>query len=326
LKLTCVALAVSLALSILAAPLAAEAQAAKAPRIGFLSTTTLVDPVVDGFRQGLREHGYIEGQNLLIEWRFAEGRGSDRLPGFATDLVSRKVEVIVTVGNVAAFAAKKATGTIPIVFAVVHEPVATGLVPSLARPEANVTGITQLGVELIGKRLELLKEAIASLKSVVIPLVRTEPLAERFAKEAQMAGRRLGLEIRPIDVHDIDDLQRAFRAVARESGAVCLVPSGLLYTHRLQIGELATKARVPLIGWVSGFVTSGALMSYGPSHFDAGRHAAGFMDKILKGAKPGDLPVEQPTKFELVINLKTAKALGLTIPPSLLLRADQVIE
>jgi putative ABC transport system substrate-binding protein len=160
----------------------------------------------------------------------------------------------------------------------------------------------------------------------VIALVRTEPLAERFAKESQMAGRRLGLDIRLIDVRDIDDLQRSFVAVAREGSAVCLVPSAFLFTHRKEIAALATKARVPVLGWESGVVTSGALMSYGPSTFDAGRRAAGYVDKILKGAKPADLPVEQPTTFELVINAKTAKSLGLTIPPSLLLRADQIID
>ena len=317
-------LALALALVLLALPLGAEAQPGRVYRIGFSSASTRGDPLVDGFRQGLREHGYVEGQNVLIEWRFAEGR-TDQFPGFASDLVSRNVEVIVTVGN-AVYAVKRATGTIPIVFTLIAEPVAVGLVPSLARPGGNVTGFTQLGVELAAKRLELLKEAIPSLKSVIIPVVRAEPQAEPVAKESQIAGRRLGLKIRLIDMRDAEDVRGAFGTAIKEAGAVCLAPSAFLFSHRMQIIELATRARVPVMGWHSGLVENGAFMSYGPSHFDIGRRAAEHVDKILRGAKPGDLPVEQPTKFELVINLKTVKALGLTIPPSVLLRVDHVVE
>ena len=198
-------LVLTLAPVLVAVPLGAGAQPGKVYRIGFFSASTRVDPLVDGFRQGLRERGYVEGQNVLIEWRFAEGR-TDRFPGFATDLVSRNVEVIVTVAN-AVYAVKRATGTIPIVFTLVAEPVVVGLVPSLARPGGNVTGFTQLGVELAAKRLELLKEAIPSLKSVIIPVVRAEPQAEPAAKESQIAGRRLGLEIRLIDMRDADDVR-----------------------------------------------------------------------------------------------------------------------
>jgi len=317
-------LPVAVAVLLFAVSLGAEAQSGLPYRIGFFSGQTRADPLVDGFRQGLRERGYVEGQNVLIEWRFVEGR-TDRFAGFATDLVSRKVEVIVTVGT-AIYAAKKATGTIPIVFTLVADPIAQGVVPSLARPGANVTGFTQIGVELTGKRLELVKEAVPSLKSVLIAVVRTEPQAEMIAKESQIAGRKLGLEVRLVDVRDAGDLQGAFATAMREVSAVYIVPSAFLFTHRTLIVELATKARIPVLGSHSGLVESGALMSYGPSHFDIGRRAAGYVDRILRGAKPADLPVEQPTKFEIVINVKTAKALGLNVPQSFLLRADHLIE
>lgn len=256
--LTVAKLTAFLPILLVAVPLLAAMQPAKVSRIGFLSSGTLADSPANGFRQGLREHGYTEGQSVLIEWRFAEGR-VDRLPNLAADLVTRKVDVIVTVSLAAALAAKKATGTIPIVFTVVTEPVAAGLISSLGRPGANVTGITNLGVELGGKRLELLKEAIPSLKLVVIPVVRTEPTAAPAAKESQLAGRRLGLEILPVDVRDVDDLQRAFTEAAREHGAVCLLPSAFLATHRIHIGEIATKARVALMGWHSDFAETGPL-------------------------------------------------------------------
>jgi putative ABC transport system substrate-binding protein len=316
---------VAVGLALLAAPLAAEAQPAAVSRIGFLSGGTRLEPVVQGFRQGLREHGYVEDQNALIEWRFAEGR-VDHLPGLTRDLVARKVDAIVTVGLAAALAAKKATGTIPIVFTVISDPVAAGLVPSLARPGGNVTGITNLGAELSGKRLELLKDALPALKRVVVPVVRAEPTAAPAAKESETAGRQLGLTVRLVDVGDLYDLQGAFDVSARERGVVCLLPSAFLAAHRAQIVEFAARARVPLLAWVGEFAESGALMSYGPNHFEIGRRGAEYADRILRGAKPADLPVEQPTKFELVLNLKTAKALGLTFSPPVLRRADRVIE
>ena len=311
---------------LLPAPLAAAPPETRVFNIAFLGPAMPNDSLVTGFRQGLREHGYVEGQNLLIEWRFTGGRGPEQVAEFAVDLARSKVDVIVTAGNVAAFAARDATGTIPVVFAIVHEPVAAGLVSSLARPGGNVTGIAQLGVELIGKRLELLKETFGPLKPVVIPIVRTEPLAERLANESRKAGGKLGLEVRLMDVRGTEDLQRALRTAASKSGAVCLLPSAFLYSHRRQIGELATKQRLPILSWETEFVTSGALMSYGQDNSEAGRRAAGYVDKILKGAKPADLPVEQPRRFQLTINAKAAKALGVTIPPSVLLQADRVIE
>jgi putative ABC transport system substrate-binding protein len=319
------ALVVVLALDIVAVPTAADQQPKKVYRVGFSSAATRIrNPLVDGFQQGLREHGYTEGQNLSIEWRFAEGK-IDLLPGFAADLVSRNLDVIVTEAN-AVYPVKKATTTIPIVFTLIYDPVAVGLVPSLARPGANITGFTHIGVELAAKRLELLKETIPSLKSVVIPVVRGEPQAEPNAKESQVAGHQLALDVRLVHLNDAEDIQRAFRTALQGAGAVCLPPSSFLFANRTQIMELAARSRVPVLGWHRGLVDSGAFMSYGASHFEIGRRAAEYVNRILKGAKPADLPVEQPTKFELVINLKTAKALGLTIPPSLLLRVDHIIE
>jgi putative ABC transport system substrate-binding protein len=316
--------------ALLAVPLAAEGQQTeKVRRIGLLSAAIPDPPVEDGFRQGLREHGYVEGQNLLVERRFAEGR-NDRLPGFAEELVRLKVEVVVTVTTPAVLAIKKATAAIPIVFTLVSDPVALGVVSSLARPGGNLSGFAQLTVELTGKRVELFKEAVPSLKSVVILTDSANPTSALALKEAQIAARRLGLEARLIEVRDADQLEPAFTTLAREPACgVLLVPSSFLVSHGIQIAKLAIKSRLPVLGWTgsgSFWAKSGVLVSYGPSTFDILRRAGGHVAKILNGAKPGDLPVEQPTKLDLVINLKTAKALGLTIPQSVLLRADQVIE
>jgi putative ABC transport system substrate-binding protein len=313
-----------LAISLTLAPLAAEGQQTeKVRRIGYLSAN-FPDPAVDDpLRQGLREHGYVEGQNLLIEWRFAEGR-YDRLPSFSAELVRLKIDVIVTLGTEAALAAKKATAAIPIVFTQVTDPIASGLVPSLARPGGNLTGFSLLALELTGKRIELFKEAVPSLKSVVILASAVNAVT---LKEAQITARRLGLEARLIEVRDADELEAAFTTMARERAlGVVLVPSSFLAVQRIQIAELAIKRRLPVLAWTDLAAIRGALMSYGPSTSDLLRRAGGHVAKILNGAKPGDLPVEQPTKLELVINLKTAKTLGLTIPQTLLLRADQVIE
>jgi ABC-type uncharacterized transport system substrate-binding protein len=311
----------------LAVPLGANAQqAGMVRRIGFLSAALPGPEVDDAFRQGLREHGYVEGQNLRIEWRFAEG-SYDRLAGFAAELVGMKVDVVVTLSTEAALAAKKATTAIPIVFTQVSDPVASGVVSNLARPGGNLTGFSILAVELTGKRLELLKEAVPSLKSVVILCRRGSPVNAVAWKEAQIAAPRLGLAARLVEVRDAEELEPAFTTMARERiGGVVLVPSSFLVTHGSQIVELATKRRLPMLVWTDTSALRRALMSYGPSTSDVLRRAAGHVAKILKGANPGELPVEQPTKFELVINLKTAKALGLTIPSSVLGRADQVIE
>jgi len=325
-----IGLAVVLAVSLTLAPLAAGAQQTeKVRRIGFLSAATPDPQVDDGFRQGLREHGYVEGQNLLVEWRFAEGR-YDRLPGLAAELIRLKVEVIVTATTAAVLAIKKATAAIPIVFTLVSDPVALGVVSSLARPGGNITGFSQITVELTGKRLELLKEAVPSLKSVVILTDSANPTSALVLKDAQVAGRRLGLEARLIAVRDADELEPVFTTIARERArGVVLVPSPFLVSHGIQISELAIKSRLPVLGWTGSggpWALTGVLISYGPSTFDILRRAGGHIAKILNGAKPGDLPVEQPTKFELVINLKTAKVLGLTIPQSILVRADEIIQ
>jgi putative ABC transport system substrate-binding protein len=309
------------------APLAAWAQQAeKVRRIGFLSAAIRGSEIDDALRQGLREHGYVEGHNLLIEWRFAEGR-YDRLPGFAEELVRLKVEVVVTLSTEAALAAKNATESIPIIFTQVSDPVASGVVSNLARPGGNLSGFSILAVELTGKRLELLKAAVPSLKSVIILARRGSPVNAVAVKEAQIAAQKLGLEARLVEVRDAGELEPAFTAMARERArGVVLVPSSFLVTHGGEITELATKRRLPMLVWTDTEALRRALMSYGPSASDVLRRAGGHVAKILNGAKPFDFPVEQPTKFELVINLKTAKAIGLTIPPSVLGRADQVIE
>ena len=310
--------------SMLAAPLAGEAQQAeKVRRIGFLAGTNRFESY-DTLRQGLREHGFIEGQNLRIEWRFAEGR-TDRIAGLAAELVSLNVEVIVAVAPDCALAAKKASASTPIVFTQVSDPVALGVVSSLARPGGTLTGFSTLGLELTGKRLELLKEAVPSLKSVILLTHHGIPSNALALKEAQIAARKLGLETRLVEVRDGDQLEPAFTTMARErTGGVVLLPSFLFVTLRSQVAELGIKSRLPVVSWTDAL--SGVLISYGPSSFDIHRRAGGYVAKILNGAKPGELPVEQPSKLALIINLKTAKALGLTIPPSVLGRADQVIE
>jgi ABC-type uncharacterized transport system substrate-binding protein len=297
-------------------------QEGKTRRIAFLSAPIPAPANVDTFRQGLREHGYFEGRNLLIEWRSAEG-AVERLAGLAAELVRLKVEVIATEGPAAALAAKNTTGLIPIVFTFVSDPVALGLIASPARPGGNITGITNINVELSGKRLEILKETIPSLKSVVL---LTNPEGASSLKETQIAARRLGLAVHLVEVRHPADIEPALSTMANERAVILLAPSSFLFTHRRQIAELAAKRRSPVLGWVRPWVESGILMSYGASNAEILRRAANHVARILNGAKPADLPVEQPTKFELIINLKTAKALGLTIPPALLLRADEVIE
>jgi putative tryptophan/tyrosine transport system substrate-binding protein len=323
-----IGLAVVLVLSLTLAPLVAESQqTGKVRRIGFLSAAAVQgSEVEDALRQGLREHGYVESQNLLIEWRFAEG-SYDRLSGFAAELVSLNVELVVTLSTEAALAAKNATASIPIVFTQVSDPVASGVVSNLARPGGNLTGFSILAVDLTGKRLELLKEAVPSLKSVIILGRRGSPVNALAVKEAQIAAPRLGLAARLVEVGDAQELELVFTTMARErAGGVILVPSSFLVTHASQITELAIKRRLPMLAWTDTLVLRRALMSYGPSTSDVLRRAGEYAAKILNGTKPGDLPVQQPTKFELVINLKTAKALGLTIPQSVLGRADHVIE
>jgi len=318
--------------SLLAAPLAAEAQqAAKVPRIGYLSTNLAATPhLPEAFRQGLRDLGYVEGRNLVIEYRDAEGK-VDRLPALAAELVALKVDVIVTgVGTVAALAAKDATRTLPIVFATVAEPVASGLVTTLARPDGNVTGLSSVGPELVGKRLELLTQAVPGVTRVAV-LWLPGALGERTQRDmrtgTEVAARALGIRLQFVEARGPADFDRAFSDMAgARAGALTALPNNMFLREHRRLVDLAAKHRLPAVYPLREFVDAGGLMAYGANLADLHRRAATYVDKILKGTKPGDLPIEQPTKFDLVINLKTARALGLTIPQSLLQRADQVIE
>jgi len=314
-------------LALLTVPLAAEAQpAAKVYRIGFLETGKLRPHAWAAFRERLRELGYVEGQTVAFETRWADGQ-VDRLPGMAAELLRLKVDVLVTAGSAAARVAKTTTTSIPIVMATGGDPVGLGLVDSLARPGGNVTGMTTLTREMSGKRLELFREALPRVSRMGMLWHRGSSIDALTSRATEQAARTLGI---PLKLHDVDgplDFDRALRAIVAERiGAVLVATSPMFLGHRRQLAELAVKHRVPTMFAVREYVEAGGLMSYGRSDTDMFQRAAGFVDKILKGAKPGDLPIEQPQKFELVINLKTTKALGLTIPPSLLLRADQVIE
>jgi ABC-type uncharacterized transport system substrate-binding protein len=319
---------------LLASPLAPEAQpAGKVPRIGVLTTGALGSPEtergLDAFRQGLRECGYVEGQNILIEYRAAGGK-LERLPRLATELARLKVDVILAGATPAARAAQKATTTIPIVASSMGDPVGDGLVASLARPGGNITGTTFLGPELVPKRLELLKEALPKVTRVAA-LLHPGAFGERtmrdMVKDTEAAARTLGVQLEVVEVHGPDEFDGAFSLMARQhADALIVFASVMLFSERRRIVALAAKSRLPAMFNNRESVEIGGLISYGVSLTDLSRRAATYVDKILRGAKPADLPVEQPTKFELVINLKTAKALGLTIPPSLLQRADEIIQ
>src|SRR6266700_5523782 len=322
---------VTLALTLFAVPLAADAQqAGKVPRIGFLRVTSPSDrpPLLDAFRQGLRELGWVEGQNIVIDYRYAEGR-VDRLPDLAAELVRLKVDLIVaSAGTQAATAAKNATETIPIVMIYVRDPVGTGLIASLARPGGNVTGVSgSAGLELFAKQLELLKETVPKIRRVAILSNPANAYHQLAIREVNVAARSLGVQLQLLEARGPNEFDGAFAAMAKERVEALLVLSDSIFnSHRTRLADLAARSRLAAAYGVRESVEAGGLMSYGPSFLDLYRRSAAYVDKVLKGAKPADLPVEQPTKFELVINLKTAKALGLTIPQSLLLRADQVIE
>ena len=308
---------------------AAEAQQAKkVPRVGYLTGAYLSAIVnrTEASRQGLRELGYVEGKNIVIEWRSAESK-LDRLPALAAELVRLKVDVIVTGGAAATRPAKEATATIPIVMTQDDDPVATGLVASLARPGGNITGLSTLAPERGGKRLELLKEIVSGLSRVAVFGTSTEPSNAQMLKEIERDASALGIKLQYRDVLSLKDIENAFRAAAKErAGAVLWDVSGPISNpHRREIADFAVKSRLPVIYGRREPVEAGGLMSYGVSVDDLDRRAATYVDKILKGAKPADLPVEQPKKFEFIINLKTAKQIGLTIPPNVLARADKVI-
>jgi ABC-type uncharacterized transport system substrate-binding protein len=315
-----------------AAPLGAGAQpAAKIARLGYLS---LDDATSAGnreaFLQGLRDLGYVEGRNLAIQYRDAKGK-PERLPALAAELVALKVDVILAGGTPHTLAAKQTTRTLPIVFAGATDPVGNGLVTSLARPGGNVTGVSvATQEELVGKRLELLKQAVPGVSRVAVlwqPGAYGERMQKNIRKGADVAGRALRVRVQFVETRGPEDFDRAFSEMTgARAGALTVITSTMLFSERRRLVALAAKNRLPAMYTGRDFVDAGGSMSYGQNVGDFFRHAAMYVDKILKGAKPGDLPVEEPTKFELVINLKTAKALGLTIPPSLLQRADQVIE
>jgi putative tryptophan/tyrosine transport system substrate-binding protein len=314
---------------LLAAPLAAEAQQpVKVARIGVLApgSPTSSPQLREAFRQQLRELGYVEGQNIVIEYRWAEGR-AERLPDLAAELVSLNVDVIVAGGTPGPLAAKHATGTIPIVMTAAGDPVGSGLVASLARPGGNVTGLSARSPDLSGKRLQLLKEVVPGVARVAVLWNAANPYAALVVRETEAAARSLGVQVQFLEVRGPDDFENALPAAIRgRAGALIVVEDPLTFLYLKRIAEFAAQNRLPATYGYREFAEAGGLMTVGPNLADLYRRAAIFVDKILKGAKPADLPIEQPTKFELVINLKTAKALGLTLPPSLLLRADQVIE
>ena len=301
-------------------------QTSKVPRMGFLiaPTQSFFSPRAEVFRLGLRDLGYVEGKNIVIEYRYAEGK-LDRLPTLAAELVSLKVDVIVASGP-GSWAVKNATKTIPIVFLGVQDPVASGLVNSLATPGGNVTGLSILAPEMGGKRLELLKEVVPKITRIAFLWALGGASAPITVKETQTVARALQLELQSLELRDAKGFDRAFEAITKNHAQGLLTnPSPLINTHHARIIEFARKNRLPGTYWSPEIVDAGGLMSYGSNPRDEYRRAAIYVDKILKGAKPGELPVEQPTKFELVINLKTAKQIGLTIPQNVLARADRVI-
>ena len=303
-------------------------QPKKVPRIGILVSTSLsvTNEAVEAFRQRLRELGYVEGKNIAFEFRVAENK-LDRLPDLAAELVHLKVDAIITASTPAVQAAKRATTTIPIVMANVSDPVAMGLVASLARPGGNVTGLSNLAPDLAGKRLELLKETLPKLIRVAYIWDPRSPALTLIHKEMQAAAQALGLKLQSLEVRNHGELAKAFESAVSERAGALIVPAPMFGPYRKELAELAEKKKLPLIFDTRTSVEeAGGLMSYGPDFHDMWRRAATYVDKILKGTKPADLPVEQPTKFELVINLKTANQIGLTIPQSVLFRADRVIK
>jgi ABC-type uncharacterized transport system substrate-binding protein len=307
----------------------AEAQQpTKTPRIGYLAANSLsaFSDRVEAFRQGLRELGYVEGKTILIEWRSAEGK-LDRLPELAAELVRLKVDIIVTAGGGATRPAKKATSTIPLVMTRDSDPVANGFVTTLARPGGNITGLSTLAPEISGKRLELLKDVIPQLSRVAVLGTSTALGNAQMRKEVELAAEALRVKAQYLDVLSPRDIQTAFRAAnkARADAVLMLVPGRVADAHKTEIVELAGKNRLPAIYNGPSYVEAGGLMYYGVNETDLDRRAAIYVDKILKGANPAELPVEQPKKFEFIINLKAAKQIGLTIPPNVLARADRVI-
>ncbi len=319
----------TLGVGLLAAPLAAKAQQARRiARIGFLSSYSAERESIflAAFQQGLLELGYLEGRNIFIEQRYAGGN-FQKLPDLAAELLALRVDILVTTGTPAAQAAKNATSVIPIVMTLVADPVGTGLVASLARPGGNITGLSDFNAGVVAKRLQLLKEVVPSASRVAVLFNPANPTNPLQWKLTQAVAPALGVTLLSLEAKGADDIDRAFTAIRKQlPEALIVIGDPLFGTHRRRIVELSVKSRLPATYSNREWADAGGLMSYGANFGDLYRRAATYVDKILKGAKPADLPVEQPTKFELVINLKTAKALGLTIPPSLLGRADEVIQ
>jgi putative ABC transport system substrate-binding protein len=310
-------------LGLLSAPLAAQGQpATKVPRIGVLRLGPLPPSALEAFRQGLRERGYVEGQSILVE--YGASSSVAQLPDAAAELIRLKIDALVASGTAAVLHARNATSTIPVVFVAAIDPVATGVVASLAHPGGNVTGVSADQAALTGKRMELVRELLPKLSRIALLVREPSPDTSAYVKEAERASRTLGTPLQVLTVRDPGDFDGAFSA-ARGASALVQASDALFTGHRVQLATLALKHRLPTISGLSEMVQAGGLMSYGPNLADIHRLAAAQVAKILKGAKPADLPVEQATKFELAINLKTAKALGLTIPPSVLARADEVI-
>ena len=314
---------------IAALPMAAHAQQQRrVPKVGYLFSFTQAEGRHhwEACRQGLRDLGYVEGQSIILEPRWADGR-HERLPALAADLVGRNVDVIVSAATPASLAAKAATSTIPIVIVAVGEPVKTGLVVSLARPGGNVTGLSLLTSDLSGKRLQLLLEILRNVSRVALLINPKNPISAIFLEETQDASRKLGIELQQLEARSPQEIERTFdRAASERSGALIVFDDPVLWSYRAQIVALAAAQKIPAMYGYKDFVDDGGLISYGPDRPDQYRRTATFVDKLLKGAKPADLPVEQPTKFELVINLKTAKALGLDVSLQLQQRADELIE
>ncbi len=324
-KVICPALAAML----LALSFPADAQQAKkVPRIGFLgnSTPALEANLIGPFREGLRDLGYVEGKNILIEWRWAEGK-YERFPGLIRELIGSKVDVLVTAGTPASLAVKKAASSIPLVMIAVGDPIGTGLIASLAHPGGNITGLTSIAVDLEGKRLELLREVVPRLSHIAVLWNPVSPFQVASEKELQAAAQVMRIKVLSLGVQAQEQLDNAFATIRRERPGALLVLADRLFLHnRARIMDFATQNRLPGVHAYVELVEAGGLMSYGPSYADMHRRAATYVDKILKGRKPADLPVEQPTKFEFVVNWKTAKQIGLTIPPNVLARADKVIK
>jgi putative ABC transport system substrate-binding protein len=322
---------VPLLLSLIVAPLAVDTQPTKqVPRVGYLSIGSSTDPArlrrFEAFRQGLRERGYVEGQTIALEPRWAEGM-YERYPALAADLVRVPVDVIVAVGGAAAKAAQHATRTIPIVMSVVNDPVGSGLVPNLARPGGNVTGLSLMAPDLVGKQFEVLKEVVPTVSRVALLWNPANPASAPQVREAEAAARAVGVQLQLLEARSPQEIESAFAAMTREQAEALVVLTDSIFTNQVrQIAELAAQRRLPALYGLREHAEAGGLIVYSANPLDLERRAAIYVDKILKGAKPGDLPVEQPTTFQLVINLQTAEALGLTIPPTLLFQADEVIK